>query len=169
MMRYFVLLFVLLAFGSCKQKQPITANTRTLGKLSPTSNPMPPKTVADTPAEEKAQASSAPAAAVQVSASDSSEKVRLVISFYSIGMGSDNKSILAFEDFIGVYAGEVKKTIDYEKAAWGREGETDFCLKLIELTQAEQDQFIARSREKLRDAKWVNLYENSPCRHRRSK
>ena len=42
-------------------------------------------------------------------------------------MGSDNKSILAYEDFIGTYAGEVKKTIDYEKTAWGREGETDFA------------------------------------------
>lgn len=167
MTRYLLLMLALLAFGSCKQKKQITANTRTLGKLQPSSNPMPPKPVADVAETAKVEVPASPAAVP--AATDSVERVRLVISFYSIGMGSDNKSILAYEDFIGTYAGEVKKTIDYEKTAWGREGETDFCLGLAELSQSEQDQFIARSREKLRDAKWVNLYENSPCRHRRAK
>ena len=85
---------------------------------------------------------------------------RLVISLYSIGMGSDNKSILAYEDFIGTYAGEVKKTIDYEKRP-GAGRRNRFCLGLAELSQSEQDQFIARSREKLRDAKGQSLREQS--------
>jgi hypothetical protein len=165
MKRFLLLMLALFTIGGCKQKQQISANTRTLGKPRPNANPMPPKPVADAPEVAKMEQPASTPAPVPTD----SNQVRLVISFYSIGMGSDFKSIQAYEDFIGVFAGEVKKTINYEKTAWGREGETDFCLGLQELTQAEQDQFIARSREKLRDAKWVNLYENSPCRHRRAK
>ena len=63
MTRYLLLMLALLAFGSCKQKKQITANTRTLGKLQPSSNPMPPKPVADVAETAKAEAPAIPAAA----------------------------------------------------------------------------------------------------------
>ena len=55
---------------------------------------------------------------------------RFTVVFFSIGEGTENKYMTAFEDFIGVFAGKVGKNVDYEKTGWGREGETDYCLRL---------------------------------------
>lgn len=92
---------------------------------------------------------------------------RLTVSFYSIGMGTENDFIQRFEDSIGTFSGKVNKTIDYSKNSWGREGETDFCLKLNELSEKEQLEFIQETRKLLQDAKWVHVNENAPCRHLR--
>ena len=88
---------------------------------------------------------------------------RLVILFYSIGTGAEFPISNAFEDSIGSYSLKIGKTIDYKKTSWGREGETDFCLKLNELTSAEQLEFISMTRSQLKIAKWVNIFENYPC------
>ena len=88
---------------------------------------------------------------------------RLVIMFYSIGQGSEYLLSNAFEDSIGSYSVKFGKNIDYKKTLWGREGEIDFCLKLNELTKAEQAEFIVLARTQLKSAKWVNIFENYPC------
>ena len=96
-----------------------------------------------------------------------SNTCRLVIVFYSIGEGSEFPIFNAFEDSIGSYSQKIGKTIDYMKTSWGREGETDFCLKLNELSQTEQEDFISKTRLQLKIAKWVHIYENYPCPPRR--
>ena len=65
-----------------------------------------------------------------------------------------------------VFAGKVGKNVDYEKTGWGREGETDYCLRLNELTLKEQSDFIAQTNDVLKGAKWVHVYENQPCMHK---
>jgi hypothetical protein len=97
------------------------------------------------------------------------EKSRLVISFYSVASGVDYPYVLKFEDSIGEYAGELGINIDYEKTHWGREGETDFCMELTELTSEQQADFVNRTRKLLESAEHVKIYENEPCRHRRSR
>lgn len=94
---------------------------------------------------------------------------RLVVTFFSIASGTDYKATVRFEDFIGEYAGEIGKTVDYEKTHWGREGETDFCLELTELDTEQQADFVRRTRKLLETAEHVNIYENSPCKHRRKR
>lgn len=88
---------------------------------------------------------------------------RFVISFYSIGQGSEYLISNAFEDSIGSYSLKFGKNIDYKKTSWGREGEIDFCLKLNELSPEEQKEFISMTRSQLKIAKWVNIFENYPC------
>lgn len=95
------------------------------------------------------------------------KKSRLVISFFSIASGVDDKAIIRFEDSIGEYAGALGINIDYEKTHWGREGETDFCLELRELNSEQQLDFVSKTRELLKTAEHVKIYENEPCRHRR--
>ena len=112
--------------------------------------------------------SSAAKPIVSISDSISEKKIdtnncRLVIQFYSIGEGAEFPISNAFEDSIGSYSRKMGKTIDYRKTSWGREGETDFCLKLNELSVAEQKDFISQTRIQLKTAKWVNIYENYPC------
>jgi hypothetical protein len=48
---------------------------------------------------------------------------------------------------------------------WGREGETDFCLKLKELSKDQQEQFIKESKTLLENRKLVRIYENEKCRN----
>lgn len=111
--------------------------------------------------ETEAQLGSAP-----IADSLKADLYRLTVSFYSIGSGTENEFITGFEDKIGSFAGKVGKNIDYEKSHWGREGETDFCLRLTELSKAEQDEFITMTRNYLKDAKWVHINENQLCRHK---
>lgn len=91
---------------------------------------------------------------------------RLSVVFFSIGSGTENNYMRAFEDYIGEYAGKTNKNIDYEKTPWGREGETDYCLRLNELNAKEQVEFIAGVNDVLKGAKWVHIYENQPCMHK---
>jgi hypothetical protein len=71
--------------------------------------------------------------------------------------------IRSYEDSIASFSLFFGKNIDYMKNHWGPEGETDFCLRLNELTDAEQKEFINRSRTMLEKANWVKIYENYPC------
>ena len=95
------------------------------------------------------------------------DNYRLIVVFYSIGMGTDGPSLLKFEESIGDYSKEIGKNFDYERANWGREGETDFCLRLNELSATQQTEFVSKTKELLKSAKWVNIYENKPCQHKR--
>ncbi len=58
---------------------------------------------------------------------------RFNVSFISIGSGTDGKARQQFLDFIKEYETKNSVKIVYEIANWGREGETDYCLKLSEL------------------------------------
>ena len=88
---------------------------------------------------------------------------RLVITFYSIGSGSEYALCKELEDSIESYSLKVGKTIDYKKTSWGREGEIDVCLKLNELSQEEREDFVVHTKTMLKKGKWVNIYDNKPC------
>lgn len=94
---------------------------------------------------------------------------RLVVTFFSIASGVDFKAVVGFEEFIGEYAAEQGFTVDYEKTHWGREGETDFCLELKELTPEQQTDFVSQARKRLETAEHVSIYENQACKHRRKR
>ena len=97
------------------------------------------------------------------------DKYRLIVVFFSIGSGTDNKAMTTFEDFISAYAGKAGKNIDYERTPWGREGETDYCLRLNELDAKGQADFVKQTTESLKSAKWVHIYENQACKHKRNR
>ena len=89
---------------------------------------------------------------------------RLVVRFAAPSRPEDDLPLVrSYEDSIGSFSLYFSKTIDYKKNPWGPEGETDFCLKLNELTEAEQKEFINRSKAMLEKWKWVHFYEYYPC------
>ena len=94
---------------------------------------------------------------------------RLILTFFSVASGIDQKSLMRFEEFIGEYAAELGINIDYEKTHWGREGETDFCLELTELNPEQQADFVSRTRKLMETAEHLSIYENAPCKHRRKR
>jgi hypothetical protein len=104
------------------------------------------------------------------SKTDSVETVsRFIVSFYSIGTGSEGAQVTKFEKFIADNGIKINKVIEYERVPWGREGEVDFCLKLSEFSLAGQEKFITEAKAVLADAKRVHFSENSVCRQPRKR
>jgi hypothetical protein len=93
---------------------------------------------------------------------------RFNVSFISIGSGTDGKARQQFLDFIKEYETKYSVKIVYEVANWGREGETDYCLKLSELKTDAQNKFIADSKELLKNSKLVRYAENTTCKNKRN-
>jgi hypothetical protein len=92
---------------------------------------------------------------------------RLVVSFYSIGEGTERNQIQLFEKFISDYRMKMHNAIAFEKSYWGREGEVNYCLKLTEFPVPEQPKFIDEVKKLLQDAKHVHFSENTGCSRKR--
>jgi hypothetical protein len=77
---------------------------------------------------------------------------RFTVSFISIGTGIDAKAKQAFLDFVQAFNTKNNVDVQVEKTSWGREGETDYCLKLTELKEDAQARFIAETKEVLKNS-----------------
>lgn len=85
---------------------------------------------------------------------------RLTISFISRGEGIDYKTKESFEKWLK----DQPKHPAYEVTHWGREGETNFCLKLNELSTREQEIFVRDVRTQLTDKPLVLVSEYAACK-----
>ncbi len=85
---------------------------------------------------------------------------RLTISFISKGEGIDYKTQESFENWLKAQP----KHPAYEVTHWGREGETNYCLKLNELSTREQEIFVRDVRTQLTDKELVFIAENAVCK-----
>lgn len=92
---------------------------------------------------------------------------RFNVSFISIGSGTDSKAKQLFNEFITQFNNNNRVIITPEIVSWGREGETDYCLKLAELNNDLQNKFIADTKEMLKTSKLIRYKENSTCRQKR--
>ncbi len=88
---------------------------------------------------------------------------RISVSFISRGEGIDYKTQETFENWLK----EHPKHPAYVVTNWGREGETNYCLKLNELSTREQEIFVRDVRTMLADNKLVIVDEHVPCKGRR--
>jgi hypothetical protein len=91
----------------------------------------------------------------------SSPHYRFTVSFISIGTGIDAKAKQEFLDFVQAFNTKNNVDVQFEKTSWGREGETDYCLKLSELKEEEQTRFIAEAKEALKNSTRVRYKENT--------
>lgn len=92
---------------------------------------------------------------------------RFNVSFISIGSGTDGKAKQQFNEFITQFNISNKVTITPEIVNWGREGETDYCLKLADLSNDLQTKFINDTKVLLKSSKLIRYKENSTCRQKR--
>lgn len=96
--------------------------------------------------------------------SDAAGNYGLVVSFYSPGNGIDHKMKQEYAEFLTT---NYPKT-NYETIRWGKEGETDFCFQLNDLKENERELFVKESRELLSKSSRVHIYENVPCRNKKT-
>lgn len=164
MKNIFFLSLLVLMFASCKRQNMVrSANTRSLGKADPASKPYSTLPPGFTPAG--ADQPAVPVLAEQTTAVNTEQNYRFIVSFFSVSAGPDNEGMRAFDDWVARYSEKRGIQIKYEKTSWGREGETEYCFLLNEMTPAEQTEFVASAREQLKSASRVNTYENQPCKH----
>ena len=86
---------------------------------------------------------------------------RLIISFISKGAGVDSK----INATITAYATAHPKKPSSKIISWGREGESDLCFSLKELTKTEQSEFIAEIKKIVGVSDMALLSENTKCMH----
>ena len=90
---------------------------------------------------------------------------RLVVSFYSICCGIDQRAKENLDAFLKGYEKAKKKKLAKAEAHWGREGEIDYCMKLSEISRREQKKFISKVRLLLKSSKLVHINENAACQN----
>ncbi len=96
------------------------------------------------------------------------ERYRLIVSFVSFGEGTDLKAGDEFKAFLHDYRERTGRKVKSEEAAWGREGEVDYCFRLEELPAAEQAEFIAALKDRLSFSELVQFAENEICSNLRN-
>jgi len=89
---------------------------------------------------------------------------RISVSFISKGGGIDESLKAKYVQYIKDFNEKRSIKVVYEIANWGKEGETDYCFKLSELTKEEQQSFIDRSKTILKGSDLVIITENTSCR-----
>ncbi len=99
---------------------------------------------------------------------ETSGNSRFIVSFISIGGGTDTKAHSLFLKHLSDYKEIKKDTLIVDIIPWGREGEVDYCFKLSELTASEQQKFIADVKNILKKSTLIRYKENAPCRRKLS-
>lgn len=89
---------------------------------------------------------------------------RFIVSFISIGEGTDYEAKKQFKQFVETYNLNNKTEITYSVSSWGREGEIDYCFTMEELASDQQIIFIQELKEALKSSTLIRYKENSMCR-----
>ncbi|MDF2449639.1 MAG: hypothetical protein K0R26_2143 [Bacteroidota bacterium] len=105
---------------------------------------------------------SEPAASNLAPSSDTSNTYALIVSFKSQGAGIPTEQRA---DLLKYVENHPKKPA-YAMVLWGREGETDYCFKLSEMTgEKEKNQFLTDIKKMMKGNYLVEIAENSESLH----
>ncbi len=91
---------------------------------------------------------------------------RVVVSLYSIGEGIDPDGRPILDNYSQQFMDASSKRIVYDSHPWGREGETDFCYTLDNLSSEEQVRFINGLTEAFKGHELVRIIENKKNTYR---
>lgn len=94
------------------------------------------------------------------------ETFRLVVTFISIGAGTDPAAKEMLDRYIADYKIRTGKLPVYVMIPWGREGEVDCCFNMNELTTSEQTDFINGLRNSMKSRELIQINENARNRFR---
>ena len=101
-----------------------------------------------------------PDATTQKSENNDSSLCDYRISFISKGAGIDYQLLAKYEAFMKDFEGRQKIKLDFLKYHWGREGETDYCFKLMAMDKVKRQTFVEESNGIVSGADRVNIAEH---------
>lgn len=99
-----------------------------------------------------------------MTAPNQDNKYRLIVSFISIGEGTDPDARKVMDGVLENWNKKIGKTIAMEAVPWGREGEVDFCFRLSELSSEDQASFINEMKKAMEGRKLIQFAENQEGR-----
>ena len=95
---------------------------------------------------------------------DDKKLFRFTVSFISKGAGTDHQMRQKYDAFVIDFETRNKVKITINKASWGREGETDYCIEFMDIQKEIIEKFIAESKALLNTSDRINIGENTACR-----
>ncbi len=98
------------------------------------------------------------------STEDGKKLFRFTVSFISKGAGTDYQIRQKYDAFVTDFETRNKVKIIINKAAWGREGEMDYCIEFTNINKEITEKFIAESKALLSASDRINIGENTHCR-----
>jgi hypothetical protein len=144
---------VFLSASSCKTKENSAGGASAETKPAATSPASPatsnPQTVNTSKSWTREEAKAGP------------DNFRLVVSFISIGAGTDPDAKQSLDRYIADFKTRTGKMPAYVMIPWGREGEVDCCFNMEELTASEQGDFIAGLRNTMKSRELIQINENA--------
>jgi hypothetical protein len=144
---------VFLSASSCKTKENSAGGASAETKPAATSSATPatsnPQTVNTSKSWTREEAKAGP------------DNFRLVVSFISIGAGTDPDAKQSLDRYIAEFKTRTGKMPAYVMIPWGREGEVDCCFNMEELTASEQGDFIAGLRNTMKSRELIQINENA--------
>ncbi|MBL7924042.1 MAG: hypothetical protein JNL88_07580 [Bacteroidia bacterium] len=87
------------------------------------------------------------------------DSFRLVVTFISIGAGTDPDARALLDKYLLDYKSRGGKSLKYIMIPWGREGEVDCCFTLEELNASEQKDFIEGLRDAMKTRELIQVNE----------
>ncbi len=88
---------------------------------------------------------------------------RLLVSFISKGAGPDSEKRTAFLAYVDGHPSKIA----YKTVTWGREGETDYCFNLSELSgKKDMVAFIESIKKIAASSDRIIVSENAECQHK---
>lgn len=122
---------------------------------------------AASPAEAEAAMSAGPADAGVSSVEPAPSRHtthRVVVSFTSIGTGIDGAARDQLLEILDRWRIAKGHELETERRRWGKEGETDVCVTLDELSDAERGKFLGEVRAVAGKSDRVQITESATCR-----
>lgn len=113
------------------------------------------------------QDQTAPANEPRQAAQSKKEIEKITVSFISIGEGIDYEAMKNYKDFLENWKSSSGKELSYETIGWGREGETDFCVDMTNISDNESKRFLSETRDRVKDNSLVQIETNQQCKESR--
>lgn len=106
---------------------------------------------------------SAPPSASVSTTQEAPKTYRLIVSFKSRGAGTPSEKRAAFLNYVDNHP---QKPV-YQTVLWGREGETDYCFNLTELSSKKDlVAFLEEVKKITSGSDLIDLSENAECQHK---
>jgi hypothetical protein len=99
-----------------------------------------------------------------MTAPNQENKYRLIVSFISIGEGTDPDARKIMDGVIEKWNQKTGKSIEMVAMPWGREGEVDFCFRLNELSTDDQVTFVKDLKKSMEGRSLIQFAENQEGR-----
>lgn len=163
-MKNFILASAIVCLSASACHSPKAAAT---AETTPT--PVTASAPAPSPATVQSTVSQAPLDEVIMSDQDkvNGNFYRLIVSFISIGEGTDRQGRETLDGVLADWKTKKGKEITFESVAWGREGENDFCFRINNLNEKEQQMFVSDMKTAFKGRSLVQITENQPCVHKK--